>query len=247
MNGVQGAGVAPAARILPVRVLDAAGSGTMASVARGIVWATDHGATVMNMSLGSPQDSATVHDAVKRAKAAGITIVVAAGNEGSTRVGYPAMYPEVITVGATDQSDHRPAWSNYGATYVNVGAPGVDTLATTVGGGAGYMSGTSMAAPLVAGVAALLRSVGVAPSAILTVLQRTADPCIGCQFGGGRVDAGAAVASVPVTAPTATARPPTTVPPTVAPTAVPGVATPTAGAVYQLPRGCWRIQEVACP
>ena len=100
-NGEGCAGIAPEARIMPIKVLSKEGSGTTADIADGIRWAADHGANVINMSLGSPFPSAILHSACQYARKKGVTIVCAAGNSGQEGVGYPAAFPECIAVSAT--------------------------------------------------------------------------------------------------------------------------------------------------
>ena len=192
-NGVGAAGVAPGACIMPVKVLDNNGLGTYAGVADGISWATDHGAGVINLSLGGG-GSSVVEDAVNYAAAHNVVVVAATGNGGSDLQGdpspdCPACYASVLAVGATDYNKNRAYYSNYGcSTYggcLDIMAPGGDSTADRNGDGypdgilqeslaiwcdpqappGDYTifayclaSGTSMAAPHVAGAAALLRS-----------------------------------------------------------------------------------------
>lgn len=192
-NGQGVAGVAPKASIMPVKVLDADGSGWMGDVVEGIVWAADHGADVINMSLGGP-DADFSATAVAYARAKGVVVVAAAGNESSSAPSYPAALPGVVSVTALERGGSVDSYSNYGAT-VDLAAPGTG-IVSTVPGGYAAMSGTSMASPQVAGVAALVAS--VAPrAAIEAVLTRSADdqgaPGWDSRFGAGVVDAAAAV------------------------------------------------------
>jgi len=144
-------------KIMPVKVLDSSGSGSDSSVASGIIWAADHGAKVISLSLGGAGSSTTTSNAVSYAWNKGCTVIAAAGNSGVSTPFYPAAYSNVISVGATDGSDTLASFSNYGS-WVKVAAPGVGIYSTYVGGGYASMSGTSMATPHVAGLAALLRS-----------------------------------------------------------------------------------------
>jgi len=156
-NAIGVAGVAPGCRILPVKVLSAAGWGDSAGVAAGIEYAADNGAEIINLSLAGPADRA-MSAAVAYARGKGCIVVAAAGNEGSAAgAGYPARYAGVLGVGAVDSRHARTSFSNYG-TGVDVAAPGLAILSTLPGGRYEYMSGTSMASPFVAGVAALLLS-----------------------------------------------------------------------------------------
>lgn len=202
-NGVSGASVAHRATILPIRVLGRNNRGTFSDVAEGIDFAVARGARVINMSLGGPQGSSVLLDAIRRARAAGVVLVASAGNDAeesdfSGDVLFPARYPEVIGVGATAFSDARASYSSFGpgldvmapagentASFV---APGVRDAALAPSflhnpssGGTLYSSfwanGTSFAAPQVAGAAALLISLGIEdPEAIrLLLLERTRD------------------------------------------------------------------------
>ena len=154
-NGIGIAGISWGARLMPVKVLNAGGSGTYANAAAGVVWAADQGAQIINLSLGGSLPSSVLEDAVIYAYDKGATLVAASGNAGSNLVLYPARYPQVIAVAATDSANNRAGFSNYGAE-IDMAAPGVSIYSTTLGGGYGYRSGTSMAAPMVAGAAAIL-------------------------------------------------------------------------------------------
>ncbi|MCB9191947.1 MAG: S8 family serine peptidase [Flavobacteriales bacterium] len=144
-------------KILPVKIgrdSDAALSGAT----DGIYYAMRSGADIMNLSWGTTTDAATLKSLILQASAAGMVIVAAAGNEGDQTVHYPAAYPQVISVGATDQNDARASFSNYGST-VTLMAPGVDIYSTLPEGNNTYgnQNGTSMATPLVSGLAALVK------------------------------------------------------------------------------------------
>ncbi|GAB4431583.1 MAG: hypothetical protein Kow002_19810 [Anaerolineales bacterium] len=153
-NGTGIAGVSWGARIMPVKVLNSAGSGTYLDVAQGITWAVDNGAQVLNLSLGGSAPSTLLQNAVNYAHTQGATIVAASGNYGSGSVLYPARYPHVIAVGAVDGSNVLASFSNYGVE-IDLVAPGVSVY-STIPGGYGNNSGTSMATPFVAGLAAIL-------------------------------------------------------------------------------------------
>ena len=144
-------------QIMPVKVLDKNGSGYTSWAADGIVWAADHGASVISMSFGGPDASQTVRNAVQYAWQKGAIVVAAAGNDGVPTTFYPAGFDNVISVGATDVTDKLASFSNYGA-WVKIAAPGVSIYSTLPGGKYGLMSGTSMACPHVAGEIALLRA-----------------------------------------------------------------------------------------
>jgi thermitase len=190
-NNQQGiAGMAPKAKIYAVRVLDENGEGTLDKVASGIVDAADHGAKVINLSLGSSQSAQTLKDAIDYAWNKGAVVVAAAGNDGTSAPTYPAYYNQVLAVAATDNNDHKADFSNYGK-WVDVAAPGVDITSTYVGGGYKTMSGTSMAAPHVSGLAALLAAKGLDNTQILGAIQSTAEDVTGTgsNWEYGRINA----------------------------------------------------------
>lgn len=174
-NDIGVVGVAPGVQIYSIRVLDARGSGSYSDIAIGIEQAIlgpdgvadrdgdgiiagdpdDDAAEVISMSLGGPADDSYLHDMIIQAYNAGIVIVAASGNEGASSPSYPAAYPEVIAVGATDSSDQVPYWSN---RQPEVSAPGVDILSTYPDDTYNTLSGTSMATPHVSGVVALIQA-----------------------------------------------------------------------------------------
>ena len=146
-NGIGIAGVAPNAMILPLRVLDAQGIGTYSDVAQAIVYATDNGAKIINLSLGGPNPSSTLNNAIDYAIANDVIVVAAAGNTGGD-VLYPAAYGPVIAVGSVDLDLEMSSFSSRGPE-IDVLAPGRDILTTTNDDGYASMSGTSFAAPYV--------------------------------------------------------------------------------------------------
>lgn len=156
-NGEGVAGISWYNKILPVKALDNSGAGTTYSVAEGIIWAADHGAKVINLSLGNYADSQFLHDAIKYAHDRDIVIVSAAGNDNTERPGFPAAYPEVIAVAATNASGEKASFSNYG-DYIDVAAPGESIASTYPNSQYAALSGTSMASPHVAALAGLIRS-----------------------------------------------------------------------------------------
>ncbi|MFU8763834.1 MAG: S8 family serine peptidase [Haliea sp.] len=188
-NGIGVVGVAPGARLWAVKVLDAEGTGSFSGILAGIDWVVARGdIEVLNMSLGGAGSSSAMNQAVANAVASGVTVVVAAGNSNQDAAGFsPANAPDAITVSAladfdglpggmaaatcrSDQDDTLANFSNWGA--VDIAAPGVCTYSTypIEKGSYATISGTSMAAPHVAGAAALLASTGLGPNAIRTAL-----------------------------------------------------------------------------
>ncbi|MBX0318450.1 S8 family peptidase [Shouchella clausii] len=157
-NNIDGvAGVSWQSKIMPIKVLDENGEGSSYSVARGIYWAVDHGADVINMSLGDYYHSDLLYEAIQYADKHDVVIVSASGNDNSEEPMYPAVYPEVITVAAVDQDRNRSFFSNFG-DHVDLAAPGENIPSTYKDNQYAVLSGTSMASPHVAGLAALLRS-----------------------------------------------------------------------------------------
>lgn len=152
------AGTCPGCTLYNVKVLDDKGSGAWSWIANGITWAADNGAKVINMSLGGSGGSGTVENAVNYAWGKGVVVVAAAGNSNTNARFYPAAYPNVVAVGATDRNDAKASFSNYGSSWVDVAAPGVGILSTTKDGGYQAWNGTSMATPHVAGEAGLIWS-----------------------------------------------------------------------------------------
>ena len=223
-DGVGIAGICWHCEILPVKVLNKAGSGRNSNIAAGIVWATDHGADVINMSLAGPYPSNAVANAVAYARNHGVVVVAAAGNEGSRRRFYPAAYPGVISVGATNGSDHLYPWSNRGS-WVKVSAPGCAYTGSTGPIRWTWWCGTSFATPVVAGIAALIKSErpGMSRSSIENVLLHST---VNVQGGviDGRIDAARAVKTAdapppPPPSPTPTPTPKASATPTPQPTA----------------------------
>ncbi|MNH72162.1 Thermophilic serine proteinase precursor [compost metagenome] len=145
-------------KVLPVKALDSSGSGTTYSVAQGIIWAADHGAKVINLSLGNYADAQFLHEAIKYAYNKDVVIIAATGNDNTERPGYPAAYPEVLSVSATDSKLNKASFSNYG-NYIDVMAPGESIASTYPHNQYAALSGTSMASPHVSALAALIRSI----------------------------------------------------------------------------------------
>jgi subtilisin family serine protease len=200
-NGIGITGVARGCKIMPIKVLDDEGSGSDANIIEGIKYATDHGAQVINMSLGGPGESDALQEAIDYATNHGVSVVVAAGNENGT-VDTPGNCKGVITVGAVERNNQRASYSNFGPE-LDVVAPGSDILSTYIGGkgpsGYTYFSGTSMATPFVSGVVALIKAVnpGLSPDVVTDILHRSAtdlgDPGFDKYYGFGLVNADNAV------------------------------------------------------
>lgn len=195
-NGTGASGVCWTCSILPVKVLSNTGHGEMSDVAKGIVYAADHGARVINLSLGGAVASELVSDAVQYATEKGVVLVGAAGNAGANTPYYPAADPSVVSVAATDRSDRLYSWSNHGA-WVSVTAPGCNIGPIKNGGfeqvsGPGYADfcGTSSATPIVSGLAglALAARPDATPAEIVDALRRSTTPA-STDTQGGRVSA----------------------------------------------------------
>lgn len=215
-NGVGVAGMAFGARIMPLKVLSRDGYGNVADIAEAIRYAADHGAQVINMSLGGSRSSAILRKAVEYAYKQDVLVVCAAGNDGRGRVGYPAAYPGAVAVAATQFDKTATFYSNWGPE-IDLAAPGGNTRVDQNNDGVpdGVMQntivpghpdendylvfmGTSMASPHVAGAAALIMEQGITkPDAVERLLKNTAihpdgkewDP----HFGAGILDVGAAL------------------------------------------------------
>jgi RHS repeat-associated protein len=156
-------GVMWRASLMSLRVLDNAGTGDIGNSVEAIDYAVAHGAEVINLSWGTSGESLLLKDAIERAIRRGVVVVCSAGNGGQnleTTPYYPASFGlrDLVTVAATDHFDQLASWSNWSGSKVTVAAPGTNILTTKMGGGYWNVSGTSAAAPLVAGVAGLIKS-----------------------------------------------------------------------------------------
>ncbi len=197
-NGIGIAGMCGRCTLLPVRVLDEDGVGTWSNVADGIVYAVDHGAKVINLSLTGKYSSDAVADAVNYAWNHGVLVVAAAGNSNSSDPGYPAAYDKVMAVAATTPDDSKWGLSNYGS-WITIAAPGATVYSTVPGGGYDFKSGTSMATPHVAGLAGLIWSVNpnLTNQDVWNLITQHADdlgdPGKDDYFGWGRINASASV------------------------------------------------------
>ena len=184
-------GVAPKVDLYAVKVLDKNGSGQYSWVVGGIEWAVMNGMNVINMSLGGGSGTEALKQIMIKSKAMGVAVVCAAGND-SGAVNYPAKYPEAIAISASDSADKLASFSSRGPE-VAVIAPGVSIYSTKKGGGYTTMSGTSMACPHAAGLAALAVGAGAKGSdAVRAALAAAATPLPGLKptdQGAGLVDA----------------------------------------------------------
>ena len=202
-NGVGVAGLGYNSSLMNVKVLGDDGSGSYAAVASGIVWAADHGARVINMSLGGTTASTTLESAVNYAWGKGAVVVAAAGNDASTTPPYPAAYSNAIAVAATNADDTLASFSNRG-DWVDISAPGVSIYSTVPTGscplcassGYRYASGTSMASPFVAGLAALVitrvtdaNGSGAVNDEVRACIEASADVLTATGAGSGRINA----------------------------------------------------------
>lgn len=187
--------VAPQARIMPIRVLDTDGRGYAFTVAEAILFALENGANVINLSLGMPQESDLLADVIDEATEAGVVVVGAAGNLNSNQKQYPAASECVLGVTAIDANRVKADFANYGG-WVRLSAPGVAIYSTLPANGYGSWSGTSMAAPFVAGGAALLlsRDPGLNVVQVADLMGGTAvnlnpfNPAYVNRLGAGQID-----------------------------------------------------------
>jgi subtilisin family serine protease len=154
-NGEGTVGPSNSARLMPIKVLNASGYGYLSDVAKGIYYAVDNGARIINLSLGTTQDTVVLREAVRYAGQRGVLVVAAAGNSYGQSCMYPAAYAESICVVATDKDNKLASFSNVGG---ELSAPGVSNYATYLGNRYAYLSGTSMATPHISGAAATLFS-----------------------------------------------------------------------------------------
>lgn len=199
-NGVGIAGISWAANILPVKIANAQGSIDANAAAEGIYYAVEHGARILNLSYGGETSSGVLEDAVVYALSNQVTVVAAAGNAPDGALEYPAAYPGVIAVTATDAGDQLAFFDSYGP-YVTLSAPGQDIYTTALNkdGSGDYSlhSGTSFSSPIVAGTAALMLTINpyLRPAQIKNALVQTADkvyppdPDYYYCYGAGRLNA----------------------------------------------------------
>jgi subtilisin family serine protease/putative cell wall-binding protein len=192
-NGRGSAGYCWACSILSVKVLDRDGDGSASTVAAGIVWAVDNGASIINLSLSSPSSSFVLADAVAYANAHDVIVVAAAGNEGLVQPTYPAAYPGVVGVVASDEHDAIYDWSNRGS-WASIAAPGCHV--TTIDSTYDELCGTSSAAPAVAGILALARSAAPTASSTRVIAAATGSAERIGGLDGGRISASGTIGSI---------------------------------------------------
>ena len=202
-NSIGTAGLGRNCSILPGKVLSGSGSGSFDAMDQAIIWAADQGAKVVSLSLGAvgadlPSSQAAVNYAIGK----GTIVIAAAGNNGNQTKFYPAALQNVVAVASSDPNDTRSGFSNFG-DWVHVAAPGSGIMSTTKGGGYGFSSGTSMACPVVAGLAGLVFSqagLSTSPIAVRNYIQNNCDPVVGGQYViHGRINAFKTIGAVPVT------------------------------------------------
>ena len=218
-NNLGVAGIAFSTSIMPVKVLNAAGTGTSTMVANGIIFAADNGADIISMSLGSSSPSSVIESAVNYSFNNGVTVIAACGNSNANSCDYPAAFTNVISVGATQYDETKAPYSSFGSN-LDLVAPGGNTGVDQNGDGFAdgvlqqtfsetpvdfaywFFQGTSMATPHVSGVAALLLALNssLTPDDIRNILQSTAED-LGTSgrddtFGHGLINASAAVNSI---------------------------------------------------
>ncbi|HUI80200.1 MAG TPA: malectin domain-containing carbohydrate-binding protein [Bryobacteraceae bacterium] len=197
-NGIGVAGVSWKTMMMPLVVVDASDYASYSNMAAAIQYAADHGAQVINLSLGGSTASAALQSAVNYAWGKGVTLFAAAMNNSSSTPQYPAACTNVVAVSATDVGDVLASFSDYGS-WITLSAPGNNILTTVSGGGYGYWYGTSFASPIAAGVAALALAVDPAlgNAALVNLLEQNSDQVGGAgfstSFGWGRVNAYRAV------------------------------------------------------
>jgi thermitase len=203
-NAIGVAGVSWKNPIMPLVVLNSSDYASYSNIASAIIYAADHGARVINVSIAGTSSSSTLQSAVNYAWTKGSVVFAAAGNSSSSTPNYPAACNNVVAISATDSTDHLTSFSSYGS-WVDLSAPGIGMVTTNRGGGYGNWWGTSFSAPATAGVAALVLSVnpGLSADALVTLLKNNSDDLgvvgFDTTFGAGRINAAKAVAAAQAT------------------------------------------------
>lgn len=185
--------VAPDAQIIPVRVLDADGTGTLDNVLTGFRFALNSGAKVINLSFSTTDDLKPLHDIIIEASNKGIVVVAASGNDATNQPYYPAAYNELVAVSATDKNDYRASFANFG-NYIELSSPGVDIYSAWLDGGYAIGSGTSFSTPILAGAGAMVLqknpgfSLNKTKQALEKAVTKFAPGCDCKGMGKGRLD-----------------------------------------------------------
>jgi len=183
--------MAPGASIMPLRTFDDNGNTDLFTLAKAIRYARRNGAQVLNMSFGTMTDAKVVREAIEYARAGNVLLVASAGNNNTSAPQYPAAYPGVLAVAATDEVDVKSEFSNYGS-FVFVDAPGMHIISAVPGGGYSIANGTSFSAPMVSAMGALIRSIrygdtsGTIATSVVPIDSR--NPQYSGQLGYGRID-----------------------------------------------------------
>lgn len=201
LNGIGIIGISPTVKIMPVKFLDANGSGSTDAAIKSINYAVNHGANVISNSWGGGGNSDLLNQAIQTAINRGIVVVAAAGNEATNidnSPSYPASYPGVLAVASSDENDALSSFSNYGSRTVPVAAPGSNILSTVLEGRWGVLSGTSMATPQVSGAIALGMSVNprLSVDTYKQLLCNTSKRILLSKVACGRIDVNAFVNAV---------------------------------------------------
>ncbi|WP_404332359.1 S8 family peptidase [Mesobacillus maritimus] len=181
-----------AVKLMNIKVLNEFNQGSFSGVAMGIIYAADNGADVINMSLSSNINSSTLQSAVEYAAGRKVILVASAGNNNTSELQYPAAYPEVTSVAATNENDQKASFSSFGASWVDVAAPGVSILSTFINGEYRFLNGTSMSAPFVSGLAGLILAVNPSlKDKVRRIIESTTDRVqgTGTFYRYGRVNA----------------------------------------------------------
>lgn len=203
-NALAAAGIAFNTTIMPLKVLDAAGDGSTTGIAAAINFAVAHGAVIINLSLGGTDDDPILHQTIQSAVSQGVVVTAASGNSGSSTLNYPAVFDEVVSVGATKVDITRASYSSFG-TGLDLVAPGDMIIQQTCASAActtfssQAYSGTSQATAHVSGVAALLAACGLPTANIAATLESTATDLgsagLDSQYGNGLINASAALSA----------------------------------------------------
>ncbi|MDH7502454.1 MAG: Ig-like domain-containing protein [Verrucomicrobiota bacterium] len=194
-NTIGVAGVAWSVSIMALKAFDEKGEGELWHVIEALHYAGANGARIINASWGQKEDSTALREAIAELRGRGLVVVASAGNKQTDKPSYPAAFPGVIAVAAVNSCDERPFFSNHGP-WIDVAAPGESVLSTVVNNRYDFLSGTSMSAPHVSGVAALVWSIRPSFTAeeVEDVLRNAVDPTRAAEYIGlGRINAARAV------------------------------------------------------